>query len=72
MPTVHSRALKRAAEICGEQELAVVLGVSDRELQYWIQGSAVPPERVFLQVVDMLSEYALQEIKNQQFTSPKG
>lgn len=40
MPTVHARALKRAAQICGEYELAVELGVSDRELRYWMQGLA--------------------------------
>jgi hypothetical protein len=70
LPTVHARALKRAAEICGERELAIRLGATDRELRFWMQGIAVPPERVFLQVVDILGEHALQELNNKSATNP--
>lgn len=62
MPTIHARAMKRAAEICGERELAIRLGVSDRELQFWIQGFAQPPQRVFMEVVDILGQHALEEL----------
>jgi DNA-binding transcriptional regulator YiaG len=63
VPTVHIRALRRAAELCGERDLAIRLGVSDRELRLWTEGFAIPPERVFLEVVDLLGEHALREIQ---------
>ena len=63
MPTVHAQAVKRAAEICGEQALADRLGVSRERLLLWMRGIAEPPDAVFLQVVDVLSEYHLNELK---------
>jgi hypothetical protein len=65
MPTVHARAIKRAAEICGEHELAIFLGVTHQQLLVWMQGAAIPSEAVFLRIVDILSERTAQELKKQ-------
>ena len=64
MRTVHAQAVERTAEICGEQALADRLGVSRSRLSSWMRGTAEPPDSVFPQVVDILSECALNELKN--------
>lgn len=63
MPTVQVRAVRRAAEICGEEKLASRLGVSARQVRLWIRGLAVPPPDVFLKVVDVLLDHELKEMK---------
>ena len=62
--TVYSRALRRAAQTLGGVEaLRAHLQVSMTLLQRWIQGETLPPEAVFLKVVDLLSENELAEIR---------
>jgi hypothetical protein len=63
MPTVHARALRKAAEIFGERELATDLGVTPEQLVRWMQGLELPPDSVFLRVVDILSEFAMRELR---------
>ena len=63
MPTVHARAIKRAAEICGEADLAHGLGVTRAQLQLWMRGLAVPPSDVFFKVVDILWDEAAEELQ---------
>lgn len=58
MPTVHARALKRAAEILGGiDKLATFLNVPPFPLKFWIEGMDVPPLRAFLKAVDAIAEY---------------
>jgi len=55
MPTVQARTLRRASAIMGgTQALAAKLGVVPLKLQDWIEGSALPPNRVFLMAVDIV------------------
>jgi DNA-binding transcriptional regulator YdaS (Cro superfamily) len=62
--TVYSRALTRAAEILGGADaLAEHLGVSMPRLQAWMGGFAVPPSQVFLQVVDIVTEHNLLDLR---------
>ena len=54
--TVHSRALKRAAEILGGVDpLCTYLGVSAFQLERWMRGEARLPDAIFLMVVDVLA-----------------
>jgi DNA-binding transcriptional regulator YiaG len=62
VPTLYARATRRAAEICGEDVLAERLGVTGKQLRYWIQGLADPPAAAFLQVADILGEKTLEEL----------
>ena len=62
MPTVYARAFAKAAEICGEQELARRLGLTIAQLRLWTQGLVTPPESLFLLVVDILSEDAMRKL----------
>jgi hypothetical protein len=58
VPTVHARALKRAAEILGgSEQLAVQLGVVPSHLARWIEGTVPTPTDIFLKVVDLISEH---------------
>ena len=62
MPTLYARAVRRAAEICGEEALAGRLGITPKQLRYWMQGLAQPPADVFLAVADILGEQTLEEL----------
>ena len=63
MPTVHARALKRAAEIVGSEEaLARRLQVIPHHLDLWIRGILSPPDDVFLKAADIVGEHDLQQI----------
>jgi hypothetical protein len=62
---VQARAVRRAAEIVGDDALAIRLGVSQERLRLWMQGLARPPESVFLQVVDIIGEHALQALRRE-------
>lgn len=54
--TVHSRALKRAAEVLGGVDpLCNYLRVSAFQLERWMRGEARPPDAIFLKVVDVLA-----------------
>lgn len=63
MPTLQARAIRRAVEIWGLQPLATRLGVTEAQLSYWLHGLAAPADQVFLAIVDLLSEHALEELK---------
>jgi len=63
VPTVQARAVKRAAELCGENELAFQLGVSLGELKLWMLGLTLPPDAVFLRIVDIISAHDLNEMR---------
>jgi hypothetical protein len=55
VPTVHSRAVLRAAELLGGRDkLARVLRVPKADIDKWISGEAKPPREVFLRVVDLI------------------
>jgi hypothetical protein len=57
LQTVHTRALRRAAELLGGNDaLRLYLGVTPVILGIWMQGRIAPPSDVFLQVVDLLFE----------------
>ena len=63
--------VKRAAEICGEKQLAVRLGVSRVQLQSWIEGVSRPPDAVITQVIDIIGNNALKDLNNRwPFTPP--
>jgi hypothetical protein len=62
--TVYSRALARAAQILGgAEELRSYLNVPKSLLDLWLGGYGMPPDDVFLRVVDLLAERQLQEIR---------
>ena len=57
--SVHSRALHRACLIVGGIEhLARRLEVSAMELEQWMRGMQSPPERAFLESVEIILLYA--------------
>lgn len=61
--TVHTGALRQAAEILGGTEaLRLYLRVSGTELSGWMDGNWVPPTWVFLQVADLLHERHLRAL----------
>ena len=62
--TVYSRALARAAQILGgTEELRCFLNVPQSLVDLWLGGHVMPPDDVFLRVVDLLAERQLQEIR---------
>jgi hypothetical protein len=61
--TVHTRVLRRAAEILGGFEaLRAFLQVPGHILVEWTQGVARAPNDVFLKVVDLLAEHELPRV----------
>ena len=57
--SVYSRALHRACLIVGGVEpLADRLGVAVADLQHWLRGEETPPERAFLESVEIILLYA--------------
>ena len=68
-PTVHSRALRRAAELLGGKErLREHLRVSARELDAWLDGMREPPMDVFLKAVDLISGQGAQAFETSRKT----
>ena len=54
--TVYGRALRRAADILGGKDaLRARLHVPIRQLEQWLDGTAMPPTDVFLSAVDIIS-----------------
>jgi hypothetical protein len=50
--------VQRAVEIAGSAEkLRRQLGVEAQALELWIRGSALPPDRIFSAMVDVLLEH---------------
>ena len=55
MPTARSNALRAAAQVMGGPvALASTLGVSELQLEQWINGNESVPTEIFLRVVDLL------------------
>jgi hypothetical protein len=53
--SVHSRALRKAAEILGGRaKLARYLRVPEAELQKWLEDQGKPPTAIFLRAVDLI------------------
>jgi YdaS antitoxin of YdaST toxin-antitoxin system len=58
MPTARSSALRAAAQVIGgPASLASTLGVSELQLEQWMNGKESVPTEVFLQAVDLLERY---------------
>ena len=69
MPTVYARTLKRAADIVGgESALASRLSLGPEIVAQWVRGEGVPPTKVFLQAVDIVTAHdtMIIEPKNRQ------
>ena len=63
--SVHCRALVRAAEIMGGVEaLSAHLGTSQAQVVLWMNGHQLPPQHIFLRVVDVLCDNNLAEMQN--------
>ena len=62
--TIYSRAVMRAAEILGGSEaLGAHLRTSRAQVALWMNGLEIPPQHVFLKVVDLLCERNLTELR---------
>jgi hypothetical protein len=56
-PTLHMAVLRRAAEILGSVEgLALYLKESKLRVDIWTSGVLPTPDRIFLKLVDLLSD----------------
>ncbi len=64
--TVYARALQRAAEILGDEEvLAAFVGVPWEEVRRWTSGAQQPPIEAFLLAVDIITqENRVSEARN--------
>lgn len=61
LPDIHSRALRRAAEILGgNEQLRVYLGASEVDFSAWTENRELP-RRVFLLLVDLITG---EEVRN--------
>lgn len=57
MSAIHSRALRRAAEILGgTRELCDYLQVPAGDLARWLNAREAPPAGIFLKAVDLIVE----------------
>lgn len=57
MGRIHSRALRRAAELLGgTQELCDHLQVPAGAMRRWLEDSDTPPAGIFFRVVDLIVE----------------
>src|SRR5687767_2774946 len=63
-PTGHARAMRRAAELCGEEVLARRLGAPPAQIGLWMRGAALPPDDVFLKLVDIIWDHAMEQQMN--------
>jgi hypothetical protein len=64
--TVYARALQRAADILGDEEvLAAFLGAPWEEVHRWVTGARQPPIEAFLLAVDIITqENRVSEARN--------
>jgi transcriptional regulator with XRE-family HTH domain len=58
VPNVETRAVARAAEICGEHALATCLDVEPSQLSAWLRGEAVPPEEILSKIAIIVADHA--------------
>ena len=69
--SVQLRAIRRASEVMGgEQKLADHLGMPLSAVQLWIEGASLIPTDVFLQVVDILVDQAIDDLKPGDHSAP--
>ena len=60
---IHSRALKRAAEILGgNEQLRVHLGASEVDFSSW-SGKTELPRNIFLRLVDIITEEEVRSVR---------
>lgn len=65
MTTVHAQTLRRAAEIAGGlSQLSTQLGVPERAVEEWLQGTQPIPPEIFLRAVDIVTANEINEIKD--------
>ena len=60
-PTTTQRLLRKAADLMGEQELAIALKVPPHLLEAWMSGHATMPDRKLLLLVDTLDKFGRPE-----------
>lgn len=73
LETVHTRALRRAAELLGGNDaLRLYLGVTPVKLGIWMRGSVAPPGDVFLRVVDLLLEHDVTSLRQKKLDGGYG
>lgn len=60
-PTTTQRLLRKAADLLGEQELAIVLKVPPHLLQAWMSGHATMPDRKLMLLIDALDKFGRPE-----------
>lgn len=66
---IHTRALKRAAQILGgDEQLRLYLGASESEFRGWA-GEKELPRKVFLRLVDIITEEEVRSVKS--FAGPR-
>jgi hypothetical protein len=54
--TVYTRTTRKALEaIGGAEQLAAKLGRARREVEDWLAGRVVPPDKVFLELLEIVS-----------------
>ena len=54
--TVHTRLTRRGVEAAGgEQQLAEALRVPLTDVQAWLAGRVLPPEKCFLELLDIVA-----------------
>lgn len=51
-----------ATLVGGEDELALRLGVTRRDLDLWIAGVVPPPVKIFLKAVDIVTDAAMARL----------
>lgn len=60
---IHTRALKRAAQILGgDEQLRLYLGASENEFRGWA-GEKELPRNIFLRLVDIITEEEVRSVK---------
>ena len=61
------QAFKRAAAVVGGlEQLAQLLKVSERQLDYWMRDIGTPPDTVFFDVIDIIIEGAGKRVPGPQ------
>jgi hypothetical protein len=60
---IHSRALRRAAEIIGgNEQLRVHLGATETDFASW-NGARELPRNVFLRLVDIITDEEVRQVR---------
>lgn len=53
----YAEALRNAAVTAGgEQKLAFLLGVAEKDVRAWLEGKAAPPLSAFLDALDIIAD----------------